>query len=255
MSVGPTGGQGEAPRAAAAASAAERWGAPWGGRQVVGGVGLVMVLAFVSVFVLAILARAGLSVGTLSRPWLAAVSTALLTAIFFCAAILMGPAQTRTRINALGFRPVQSPSAWLLPLIVLAGNIAFTALYVTIIGAFDLGALRPPDVSEVVFDGPSRSVSYLAIAILGPLGEEVFFRGLVFAGLVRPLGLRQAGLLSALLFGIAHFALGQTLGLVVPATFAGILFAWLYYRTGSIWPCVVAHAAQNGLAVLVQSGV
>ena len=33
----------------------------------------------------------------------------------------------------------------------------------------------------------------------------------------------------------------------------GVLFAWLYWRTGSLWASVGAHAGQNALAVGVHA--
>ncbi|MCF0184073.1 MAG: CPBP family intramembrane metalloprotease, partial [Bacteroidaceae bacterium] len=38
---------------------------------------------------------------------------------------------------------------------------------------------------------------------------------------------------------------------VVFATFMGLLLGWIYLRTGSLWPCIALHIANNSTAVLM----
>jgi membrane protease YdiL (CAAX protease family) len=46
-------------------------------------------------------------------------------------------------------------------------------------------------------------------------------------------------------FGLAH---GILVALPVLGFF-GLALAWLRLRTGSVWPCVIAHAAYNALGI------
>jgi hypothetical protein len=46
-------------------------------------------------------------------------------------------------------------------------------------------------------------------------------------------------------FSVAHL----TPWLILPAFASGIIFAWVYWRSGSIWPIITAHLAQNSLAL------
>lgn len=91
--------------------------------------------------------------------------------------------------------------------------------------------------------------------IMAPLGEEIFFRGFVFAGLLRPLGLRAAMVLSGLLFGAFHVTGLDTLGLVVPFGVVGMLFAWVYYRTGSLWPTIATHLLFNLVSFVLLASI
>lgn len=85
----------------------------------------------------------------------------------------------------------------------------------------------------------------LAIGLLAPLAEELFFRGMVF-GWLRRWGFWLAALVSAGLFGLAH-----GVNVVLPASFAlGLLNALAYERSGSIWPAIVSHVTFNGTSVL-----
>jgi hypothetical protein len=82
--------------------------------------------------------------------------------------------------------------------------------------------------------------------------EELFFRGLLFRGLHTAWSMFPALLVSGFLFGAFH----QNLAVLIPFTFIGMLFAWAYEETGSLWTPILAHAAVNGLAfVLSVSGV
>jgi membrane protease YdiL (CAAX protease family) len=94
-------------------------------------------------------------------------------------------------------------------------------------------------------------------AIGAPLSEEVLFRGYAFNALRRTLpskreGLAVAYLGSALLFTLPH-ALEVTQGaiaLLIPLFLIGLALAWLMHYTGSLLPCVIAHAMNNSVGLL-----
>lgn len=129
---------------------------------------------------------------------------------------------------------------------VLSASLLSTVLYSRLVDRLDLEILATPDIpADIIFPGPASLLTYEALAIWTPLAEEVFFRGFVFAGLVPRLGVAGAMVASALIFSGFHVSLG----LVVPVFITGLLLAWLYYRTGSLWPAIAAHAGQNSLAI------
>lgn len=82
----------------------------------------------------------------------------------------------------------------------------------------------------------------LLAGLIAPFGEELLFRGVLFTWL-RRWGFVLAAILSALVFGVAH-----GFNVVFPAAVVlGVLCAILYEKSGSIWPSVSAHAANNTL--------
>lgn len=100
----------------------------------------------------------------------------------------------------------------------------------------------------------------VATALLAPLAEELFFRGLLFRGLLRLCSpgptasarLRQFGVASAvvldgLLFGLSHGEWVQLAGLAL----FGMVLAVVTLRTGRLGMNMVAHGAFNMAAVLV----
>lgn len=103
-----------------------------------------------------------------------------------------------------------------------------------------------PDLMKEQFDVlQSGWVGILSITLLGPVLEELLFRGGVTRVLLERYSPAKAILLSALIFGIFHINPAQ----VVSAFLAGLLFAWIYYRTRSLVPCILIHILNNSLAV------
>jgi len=84
-----------------------------------------------------------------------------------------------------------------------------------------------------------------ALGVVAPVGEELFFRGVLQRGLAGPLGRRGAWLTASALFGAAH---GEA-ALGVGAFVLGMVLGWIFDRTGSLWLPLGAHALNNGVAV------
>jgi membrane protease YdiL (CAAX protease family)/uncharacterized RDD family membrane protein YckC len=85
------------------------------------------------------------------------------------------------------------------------------------------------------------------IAVVAPFAEELFFRGFFFSGLRSRLSLWPAALISGIIFGLPHIPSGPLAA--IPLSGLGFGLAWLYNRTGSLWPCVFAHVINNALAL------
>jgi hypothetical protein len=77
--------------------------------------------------------------------------------------------------------------------------------------------------------------------------EELFFRGFLFSGLRQGWSFWPAAVVTGLLFGLVHAPEGITI--VVPLGILGGALAWLYERTGSLWPCIGIHWFNNALAL------
>lgn len=111
-----------------------------------------------------------------------------------------------------------------------------------------------PDLIPILAQLSSPWPLLVGGALVAPLVEEVFFRGFVFGGLCGRYGWRRAALISAALFAVIHF----TPTAILPIFLLGYIFAYLYRRSGSLWPGILMHMATNtlalGVAYLVASG-
>lgn len=105
-----------------------------------------------------------------------------------------------------------------------------------------------PNIMEMSFDIlQSGWGGIIAISVIGPVLEELLFRGAITGALLRQYTPTKAILISALLFGVFHINPAQML----PAFLIGILFAWTYYKTASLVPCILMHIFNNTLSVFL----
>lgn len=105
-----------------------------------------------------------------------------------------------------------------------------------------------PNLMEEQFNMlQSGWLGILTITILGPVLEELLFRGGATRALLEKYSPWKAIFLSALLFGVFHLNPAQIVG----AFFGGLLFAWMYYRTRSLAPCILIHILINSSSVFL----
>ncbi len=144
-------------------------------------------------------------------------------------------------------RPVSAPA--------VAGVLvaAFGTLlgYQALVSALGLDALKPEsNVPQGLFEHPSVVPLTLLVVVVAPLAEEMFFRGFLFQGLRRALGTHGAALLSGFAFAAIHITGGNLIGLLIPFTVIGYLFAVLLASTGSLWNAILVHFAFNLVGVM-----
>jgi len=102
--------------------------------------------------------------------------------------------------------------------------------------------------ADLVWASPSlTAISLVEYVIFAPLFEELAFRGLLFAILRRKFRFLPAALISAGIFGIAH---GYGMVGLLSVCWSGVLWAWIYEKTGSLLPGIIAHAINNLLVCL-----
>ena len=93
-------------------------------------------------------------------------------------------------------------------------------------------------------------VAGFAIVVAAPFCEEVFFRGLLFGGLRKHLPFLGAAAVSGAFFGAIHLATGNVAA-TIQLAFLGVVLAWLYERTGSLWAPMALHAVNNAIAFTI----
>jgi CAAX protease family protein len=115
---------------------------------------------------------------------------------------------------------------------------------------FSLGAVT---LTQLAFPGLTDSLegvgqgnlvlAILGLAILPPLVEEVVFRGVLVERFSVKWRTSVAIVVSAVAFGILHVD-------PVGAGMFGLMTGLLYLRTGSLWPGILIHFANNLLALV-----
>lgn len=107
------------------------------------------------------------------------------------------------------------------------------------------GIQAQPQAAEVAIQLVDPWLVVIAIVILAPIAEEVFFRGVVFNAWLRERGARWALIGSSVLFALIHISLVALL----PIFLLGLGLAWLYRRTGNLLAPIAMHATVNGISV------
>ncbi len=121
-----------------------------------------------------------------------------------------------------------------------------------------LAASRLPVTAPLMPEPASLDAPWLALLavvalIAAPIGEELLFRGTLYAGIRAEYGSRPALVAQAAAFALFHL---NPVHLMVAAV-AGLALGWLREHSGRLWPCVLAHACHNAvwlISGLVASG-
>jgi len=228
----------------------------WGPRDIIFAVLLALGAGFVLVSL--IVAPVELAVGSGDDPAVLTaglVATVLFDGALFSSAAVFSVVRYRCSWGALGLKLPSRKELWRGLGTAVAAQV-MVAVYAGLVQLLGLDRLLPgTNVPEKLFE--VRLVLPLvgvATVLVAPLAEETFFRGFVFGGL-RRYGFFWAALASGLLFSAAHVSLGG----LIPLALVGMLFAWSYSRTGSLWTSIYAHLIFNlvsfvALTAIVQSG-
>jgi membrane protease YdiL (CAAX protease family) len=122
----------------------------------------------------------------------------------------------------------------------------FTAAWVAIVGA------NTDDQKLTDQLGVDRSTAAMLgaaflVSVVAPMAEEFFFRGFFFGALRNWRGPWPAAIITGLVFGSIHVGSSDA-ALLLPLAFFGFVLCLLRERTGSLWPCIILHCANNSLA-------
>ena len=223
-------------------------GVPWTLPYVAVGIVAVILAAAVLLVVHALYENA---VGEI-RPAISLVALgAVLGAVQLAVSYGLGPLNFQVPISSLGLRldTGKVPTHLVYTALAFGGSIGFIAAYTAFLDAAGLDSLQPDQgiTEEAILGGGGLALSVLMVVVVGPFAEEVFFRGFIFAALRQRLGLIWALAVGGAIFAVFHVE--PTI--MLPIFVTGVLLAWLYHKTGTIWPPLVAHALQNALALAV----
>src|SRR6266487_6328276 len=154
----------------------------------------------------------------------------------------------RLALDALGFRRYPLGRTLLWVAVLMVAIFVVNALYSYLITALHLN-LQTNDQLLLKQSKVAPLTTYatlLAAVFVAPFCEEVFFRGFVFPGLRRGMPVGWAIVFSSFLFAVSHADPGSFAVLLI----IGLALAILRWRTRSIWPAILLHTLNNGIAAL-----
>jgi membrane protease YdiL (CAAX protease family) len=133
----------------------------------------------------------------------------------------------------------------------ISAVVIFVLMQMIIITLLTMLDLSLPAIDESRFNPLEGNLPlFLLMVVLAwttiAFGEELFYRAFIISQLVDHAGTghKTAVAISALVFGIAHFAEGP-LGILSNGAF-GVLFGWIYLKSGrNLWITVIGHGLLN----------
>lgn len=150
-------------------------------------------------------------------------------------------------LKEFGFRRF-SPKVALMSLaiavvIMIVGTVIVFAIVSALYPQVDLNQAQ-----DVVFKNaasvPQIILAFIALVIIAPLAEESIFRGLLLPAFAKKIGFIGAAIVTSIMFGAVH---GQ-LNVAIVTFVLGLLLAWMYKRTDSLWPAIMLHSLKNLIA-------
>jgi len=170
-------------------------------------------------------------------------ATLIGVALWFAGA-LRSPRLALTGLGLRGF----AGSALGLAAVGYIAYIVFAAIYGAIVQPEQDDLTRELGLDDGGFGVIAAGVLIIAVA---PVAEEVFFRGFMYGGLRSRLPVWAAALISSGIFGLLHYTDPDSIAVVPQLALLGVLLAWLYERTGSLWPPIILHVLNNAIAFAI----
>lgn len=106
----------------------------------------------------------------------------------------------------------------------------------------------PSPIFEILYGETQPNLLFvltILLTFLGPVSEELFFRGFAYPVLRKRLGVKKAILLVSAVFALLHMNFIS----FFPVFVLGILLAYLYEKTGSLISPIVVHMIHNSSVV------
>jgi membrane protease YdiL (CAAX protease family) len=144
--------------------------------------------------------------------------------------------------RSLGWTGIRMPFLW----VVITGIAA--AYMVAVLGQLIHTPTTKNAISELMEDRVSLLLMTVFGITMGPICEELAFRGFLQPLLVRSLGAVPGIVLAAVPFGLLHYQeYGNSWRHALIVAAAGAAFGWMRHATGSTKASALMHASYNAL--------
>lgn len=162
------------------------------------------------------------------------------------AAILFARIAGRVRPSDFGLRSTRLAPAIGWAVVCWASFYVFTAAFVSIIGASPKDDQLPKELGAEDSTIAMLAVAFL-VAVVAPVAEEFFFRGYFYGSLRNWRGIWPAAIGTGIVFGAIHGSSADP-AFLLPLAFFGFALCLLYEKTGSLYPGIAVHCANNCVA-------
>ncbi|MCD4670519.1 MAG: CPBP family intramembrane metalloprotease [Actinomycetia bacterium] len=157
----------------------------------------------------------------------------------------------KARLRDLGLKYYSIGKTLWYTLISMIAIFIISFLYVIIMSSV-LGIEAPPSKIEILImnRSVSNTVLLIVVSFIGPIIEEVFFRGFLYSAFKKNCGILPALFLSSILFSLVHLQVYS----FIPLFIIGWILAYIFEKTKSLFPAIFLHAAYNLILILILLG-
>jgi len=135
--------------------------------------------------------------------------------------------------------------AWAIGGVFLALTAQLIAANIENMLGIEMGSENTQEIMMLIKASP---IVILISSIIGPILEEIVFRKIIFGSLYKRLNFFISGLISSVIFAVAHTDFTH----ILLYTAMGFTFAFLYVKTKRIIVPIFAHTAMNTIVVIIQ---
>jgi membrane protease YdiL (CAAX protease family) len=218
------------------------------------GVVLGLVLAYLATVIVDVIATAGGGSANHLTPAANIIADIVFDLAFVAGALWLVSRWGRPTAAQFGYRPARLSTAVRVLLAGAAGYYGLSYVYAALLNLHQQDKL-PSDLG-VTHSTAALVAAAVFVCAIAPMAEEFFFRGFFF-GTLRNMPIRVGGrnagpwvaaVLTGILFGFAHLGSAPA-AFLVPLGFLGFVLCLIRWRTGSLYPCMALHSANNALAL------
>ena len=181
---------------------------------------------------------------------------AITSAVFMGgSALYLGVLSGKTSWESMGLWPIQWRRQWLLIIMTTIALLipirSAVAMFFQILLEGDIESMMIRQsllVGEEHFAWLDFAISFISVAVLAPFFEELYFRGLLHRWFRARWQMWPAIITSSVIFGLAHV---DSAGVAFSSFILGIVMAFAYEKTGSLWISIAIHAFNNGLGIIL----
>jgi membrane protease YdiL (CAAX protease family) len=227
---------------------------PWRIWTAPAGVAAGLALGSLATILVDVVAQAGGSSVAHPTPAVSIIGDIVFDLSFVAAALYLASLGRRPTPADFGFRRVRLSFAVKAFALAAVGYYGITAIYGAIFRLH--GSDKLPSELGVTHSTAALVAASLFVCAIAPMAEEFFFRGFFFGALRHmrvpvlghDLGPWIAAVITGILFGLAHTGSASS-EFLVPLGFLGFVLCLVRWKTGSLYPCMALHSANNALAL------
>jgi uncharacterized protein len=177
-------------------------------------------------------------------------ATVLGDAAFICSALFFAQLAAFPTPEQFGLRPTRlgRAAAWMA--LGYSAFWVFSTAWLALLGT----SSKDHTLDDLGHSTAALAAAAILVSVIAPIAEEFLFRGYIFTALRGWAGVWGGAIITGLLFGAIHFDSSRPDAFLLPLAFFGFVLCLIYWKTGSLYPCIALHSVNNALAFGVTQG-